>query len=80
MPPDTLLNERIAAIEPKVLRLETDVEDLHEFKDMMIKEIVELNSNLKTLSWKVSIITGLAVVFSNQLLQLGLDVIKKILP
>lgn len=74
------LNERVAALEPQVTRVVKDVDDLHGFKEAMIKEIAELNLNIKTLSWKVSLITGAAIVFGNQLLQFGIDALKTLLP
>lgn len=74
------LNERIAAMEPQLKDLKADVDDLHEFKDLVIAELAELNSNLKTLSWKVSLITGAAIVFGNKFLDLGMESVKKFLP
>lgn len=71
MSPEAPLNERVAALEPQVERLNTDVEDLHTFKETMIKELAELASAIKTLSWKVSIITGAAIVLLNKLADWG---------
>lgn len=72
MSPELPINERVAAIEPQVYRLNGDVEDLLVFKDSMIKQIAELNSTVKTLSWKISLITGAVMVLVNQIAQWGL--------
>lgn len=71
-PSDLPVNERVAAIEPQVERLNADIEDLHIFKDAMVKELNELSGSIRVLSWKVSLITGAAVVFFNQLFDWGL--------
>lgn len=71
MPSDTLLAERVASIEPQVQRLKTDVEELHEFKDAVIKELSELNSNVKTLSLKVGGMIGAVIFLLNFLSEWG---------
>jgi peptidoglycan hydrolase CwlO-like protein len=77
MSPEIPLNERVAAIEPQLEDLKSDVDDLRSFKESMIREIAELNSSIKMLSWKVSIATGVLVVTFNQTIQWAL---KKFLP
>lgn len=77
MSPEIPLNERVAAIEPQLADLKDAVADLHLFKDIMIKEIAELTSTVKTLSWKISVATGAIVTLFNLLAQWG---VKKFLP
>lgn len=76
MPPETI-NERIAAMEPQVESLNTNMVDLQAFKIDMIKQLADLKGDIKTLSWKVSFYTGLVMVVGNQLAQWGIGKLLK---
>ena len=71
------LNERVAALEPIVLRLVADGIDLQAFRTTMLTQITELKAELKFLSWRVGAVVGIVVVIGNKLLSYGLDKLLK---